>query len=730
MPSARDIQKARRQLGKDRMPAQLGNGSGQPRTPDGLYWVQKKEADGLAAAIKLPLAAGLSMKIGDGVPCEIGYDENENQVIFPASGTTLATAGINPQTLNPLDAVIQNPIKTTDFPPFLCVRHGDTVNFPLTVVVYVPPVANADGTVILPTILQADLSSFVPAADLRCFAVVFWLDDNTLEVQSSTPVSMLDPLTNADLEECIAAATAGAIPIWAWILQDAQTELSADPAKNLDMRQFINMATAGGGSGITQLTGDVTAGPGSGSQAATVVQVGDANVDSFLDYTEASTPSTPASDHARQWVSDDQGFTVQKYIDAGGQIFYNGRDLWIICRNTTGSTINKGKWLSVNGQSNGYPSVTLADANNSSTNSQNILAQGVSMDTATNNIYFRLMIFGILDNLDTSAFSAGAQMWLSTTAGDSSNSIPAAGVGWAQYLGRVLVSHATTGAFQVNILPPYFSQIFASTVAIGQGSGAAGIDLFCTGGKLSVNSPASVGANRTASFPDASGNVLLDTSNLNGTNVGTGTIANARLTAMAGATLSAAGTAGYVPQPAAADDVKVLSGAATYIVARRRQFAQTADVTVASSTTETTLIGAGQGSATLAADVLRVGTYVYVTAWGYASRASGNFLLKVELGSMTLATSNTALTIAANSIVKIEACFKCVTTGATGTIDGQGLSIVNSSTVAGTSWQMVSSGGTTTVDTTGTLAVDVTAQWSVSNAGNTVTITHLNVELE
>ena len=30
---------------------------------------------------------------------------------------------------------------------------------------------------------------------------------------------------------------------------------------------------SGGGSGITQLTGDVTAGPGSGSQAATVVKI-------------------------------------------------------------------------------------------------------------------------------------------------------------------------------------------------------------------------------------------------------------------------------------------------------------------------------------------------------------------------------------------------------------------------------------------------------------------------
>lgn len=38
-------------------------------------------------------------------------------------------------------------------------------------------------------------------------------------------------------------------------------------------RTDITLSSSGGGSGITQLTGDVTAGPGSGSQAATVAQI-------------------------------------------------------------------------------------------------------------------------------------------------------------------------------------------------------------------------------------------------------------------------------------------------------------------------------------------------------------------------------------------------------------------------------------------------------------------------
>jgi hypothetical protein len=64
-----DIQNARKQLGFDRLPAVLGDGSGQPRTSEGTYWVRKIEAGGLSAPVKLPLAAGVSITVADGTPC-------------------------------------------------------------------------------------------------------------------------------------------------------------------------------------------------------------------------------------------------------------------------------------------------------------------------------------------------------------------------------------------------------------------------------------------------------------------------------------------------------------------------------------------------------------------------------------------------------------------------------------------------------------------------------------
>lgn len=390
MPSRTDIQNARKQLGLDRLPAILGDGSGQPRTSEGFYWVRKIEADGLAAAVKLPLAAGVSITVADGTPCQIGWNEDRQQVIYPASAQTLKASGVNPLTVNPLDGIIQKPVISSDFTPFLCKRHGDTVNFPLTVVVYVPPVVNADSTVVLPNALSADLTSHVPTTGLRCFAVVFWLNNNTLEVQSSTPVSMLDPLTNLDLEECVAASTAGSIPVWAWILQDAQTELSADPAKNMDMRQFINMS--GGGIATDNIT-----------------------LSEYIDLTEWASPTSPAANVTRVFSEDFNGYTVTKMRFSDDTEIIVGSGKYFIARNQ-GSTMNPGDVVQYTGASNvatTLPVVRLADANSPSLTP----ADGIAIDTAAFNGALRVVTEGYAV-VDTTGFTDGSAMYVSTTAGD------------------------------------------------------------------------------------------------------------------------------------------------------------------------------------------------------------------------------------------------------------------------------------------------------------------------
>ncbi len=483
MPSRTDIQNARKQLGLDRLPAILGDGSGQPRTSEGFYWVRKIEADGLAAAVKLPLAAGVSITVADGTPCQIGWNEDRQQVIYPASAQTLKASGVNPLTVNPLDGIIQKPVISSDFTPFLCKRHGDTVNFPLTVVVYVPPVVNADSTVVLPNALSIALASEVPTTGLRCFAVVFWLNNNTLEVQSSTPVSMLDPLTNLDLEECVAASTAGSIPVWAWILQDAQTELSADPAKNMDMRQFIN--TAGGGS----------------------VPTDNISLTEYIDLVEWASPTSPAANTARIFSEDFNGFSVVKMRLADDTEIMIGSGRYFIARNLAATTINAGAIVRRTGTSNAattLPTVQLADADSPAL----MPADGIAIDTAATNTNLRVVTEGYAV-VDTTGFADGNNMFVSGTAGawvTSAPTFPSAD----QRIGIVILGGLASGL--VYILPRQvdglMTRVLNTTLKIGGTAPGAIIEFWSNiGSQYGKLQWIPTGSPHTLTLPDTTANL-------------------------------------------------------------------------------------------------------------------------------------------------------------------------------------------------------------------------------
>jgi hypothetical protein len=198
--------------------------------------------------------------------------------------------------------------------------------------------------------------------------------------------------------------------------------------------------------------------------------------------------------------------------------------------------------------------------------------------------------------------------------------------------------------------------------------------------------------------------------------------------ALVGATFSASGTTGVVPGPAAADDTKVLSGAATFLRAMLTQFSLDADVTVASpSVAETTLIGTGLGSATFAANALNeIGRSFEVRAVGYATRVSGNTTIKIKVGGTTIFTFGASATSwGTNNRFEIYAKFTTKSTGSTGTIKGQGYVDTFTAINAFVRNELVAT-GTTTLDLTGTLAIDVTWQWS-NNTGQSVTCTNLDI---
>lgn len=161
-------------------------------------------------------------------------------------------------------------------------------------------------------------------------------------------------------------------------------------------------------------------------------------------------------------------------------------------------------------------------------------------------------------------------------------------------------------------------------------------------------------------------------------------------------------------------------------------FRQTATVTVASTTSETTLLGAGAGSATLAANQLVAGSTVRVVIYGYMGGVNTNTVrFRAKIGANTVLDSGTLTMTAtsANFPFRLDIPMTVRTTGAGGTAIGQFIWDAVSGTIAGTSTAYNIS-ATGTVDTTASNAVNVTIQWGTSSASNTITVTNLLIYLE
>lgn len=161
-------------------------------------------------------------------------------------------------------------------------------------------------------------------------------------------------------------------------------------------------------------------------------------------------------------------------------------------------------------------------------------------------------------------------------------------------------------------------------------------------------------------------------------------------------------------------------------------FVQTANKTIVNTTTETTLIGAGVGSVTLPANLLRAGKSIRITARGINSTgpAAGTLTFRAKLGGTNVCASpsNAATNNLVNRGWRIAVDITCRTVGATGTVRAQGS--IYRSTGAGTSntWMLVSTSDTV-INTTTVLAINVTAQWGTASASNTITCTNLTIEI-
>ena len=120
-------------------------------------------------------------------------------------------------------------------------------------------------------------------------------------------------------------------------------------------------------------------------------------------------------------------------------------------RNETGATLTKGTVVYISGGSGNKPLVVKASASSESSSSKTFAILAQDIPTNQNGT---AVTMGLLKGIDTSAFTAGANLWLSTTAGQITQTMPAS-PNHAVFLGNAIRIHATQGEIEVRIQNGY-----------------------------------------------------------------------------------------------------------------------------------------------------------------------------------------------------------------------------------------------------------------------------------
>ena len=116
--------------------------------------------------------------------------------------------------------------------------------------------------------------------------------------------------------------------------------------------------------------------------------------------------------------------------------------------NETGATLTKGTVVYINGGHGNLPTITKAIATSDATSAQ---TYGVVRTDITNNNNGYVTVIGNLDNIDTQAYAAGTQLYLSSTTAGAWTSVKQYAPAHLVYVGIVTRSHPTQGVIEIKI---------------------------------------------------------------------------------------------------------------------------------------------------------------------------------------------------------------------------------------------------------------------------------------
>jgi hypothetical protein len=139
-------------------------------------------------------------------------------------------------------------------------------------------------------------------------------------------------------------------------------------------------------------------------------------------------------------------------------------------RNTTGATLTKGTIVYISGATGNKPTVSKALATGDSTSAQTF---GMCQTDISNNSNGNVVVIGDITGLDTSAFTEGAQLYLSSTTAGTYTTTKQLAPAHLVYIGVVTRSHPTQGQIEVKIQNGYeldeIHDVAISSLANNQG---------------------------------------------------------------------------------------------------------------------------------------------------------------------------------------------------------------------------------------------------------------------
>ena len=126
----------------------------------------------------------------------------------------------------------------------------------------------------------------------------------------------------------------------------------------------------------------------------------------------------------------------------------DARTLFLNGTNKTGTTIAKGKAVYISGATGNHAKITLAIATSETTSARTI---GITSEAIANNATGRVIVAGLLENVDTSAFAAGNVLYLSSSsAGGFQTTLPTQ-PNHGVLLGYVVRANANNGVIEVRV---------------------------------------------------------------------------------------------------------------------------------------------------------------------------------------------------------------------------------------------------------------------------------------